>query len=95
MTYRFLEHTGEVELELEASSEEALLAEALAALRELTGGSKAGMPERRELEIVASDSSLLLAEWLAELTVLAELEQFASRRLSRVGAASHRISSRP
>jgi SHS2 domain-containing protein len=92
MTYRFLEHTGEVELELEATSEETLFAEALAALRELTGGSEAGMPERRELEIVAPDSSLLLADWLGELTVLAELEQFVAERVVAIAIDGLRLS---
>ncbi len=92
MTYRFLEHTGEVELELEATSEEALFAEALAGLRELTRGGETGMPERRELEIVAPDSSLLLADWLGELTVLAELEQFVAERVVTIAIDGLRLS---
>jgi len=81
MTYRFLEHTGEVELQLEAPSEEALFAEALAALLELTAGGETGEPERRDLVLAAADRSLLLADWLAELALLAELEQFVAERV--------------
>jgi SHS2 domain-containing protein len=92
MAYRFLEHTGEVELELEAPGEEALFAEALAALRELTGGGETGMPERRELEIVAADRSLLLADWLGELTLLAELEQFVAERVVAIAIDGLRLS---
>jgi SHS2 domain-containing protein len=81
MAYRFLEHTGEVELELEAPSEEALFAEALAALGELTGGGERGTPERRQVDLDAADRALLLADWLGELVVLAELEQFVAERV--------------
>ena len=79
--HRFLEHTGEVELALEAPSEAALFAEALDALRELIGGSETGKPERRELELVACDRALLLADWLGELVFLAEMEQFVAERV--------------
>lgn len=81
MSFRFLEHTGEVELELEATSEEDLLEEALAALLELLGGPGAGVLERRELELVSPDDALLLADWLGELLLLAELEQFVAERV--------------
>lgn len=81
MTHRFLEHTGEVELALEAPSEAALFAEALAALHELIGGSETGEPEQRELELVASDRALLLADWLGELVYLAEMEQLVAERV--------------
>lgn len=92
MTYRFLEHSGEVELELEAASEEALFAEALAGLRELTGGGETGMSVRRELELVAADRSLLLADWLGELTLLAELEQFVAERVVAIAIDGLRLS---
>ncbi len=81
MTHRFLEHTGEVELALEAPGEEALFAEALVALRELIGGSESGEPTRRELELAAPDRALLLADWLGELVFLAEMEQFVAERV--------------
>ena len=92
MTYRFLEHTGEVELELEAPDEEALFAEALAALLELTAGGETGTPERRELELVAADRSLLLADWLGELVLLAELEQFVAERVVTLALDGLRLS---
>lgn len=81
MAYRFVEHTGELELELEAPSREALLTEALRALHELTAGSESCAPERRRIELVSSDPPLLLADWLAELVLLAELEQFVAERV--------------
>lgn len=79
--YRFLEHTGEVELELVAESEEELLADGLAALLELVGGAGTGPPARRELRLEPADHALLLADWLGELVLLAELEQFVAERV--------------
>jgi SHS2 domain-containing protein len=90
--HSFLEHTGEVELALEAPSEAALFAEALAALCELIGGDETGGPERRELELVASDRALLLADWLAELVFLAETEQFVAERVVTLTLAGLRLS---
>lgn len=79
--HRFVEHTGEVELALEAPSETALFAQALAALHELIGGGETGEPQRRQLALVASDRALLLADWLGEIVYLAEVEQFVAERV--------------
>src|SRR6266511_3452858 len=70
--YRWVEHTGELELEVEAESEEGVFAEALAAFAELLDGEAAGMPLTRRLRVEGRDRAILLADWLQELVFLAE-----------------------
>ncbi|MGE5636888.1 MAG: archease [Nocardioidaceae bacterium] len=92
--HRWIEHTGELELELTGASERELFAHGLAAMRELLGGgeavgggdaaSAAPAPERRALELAAPDHAALLADWLAELALLAETERLVPERLARL-----------
>lgn len=84
--YRWVEHTAELELELEAASEQELLADALSALRELLEGVQptphfrsAGAPHplrRRTVRATARDRPALLAAWLEELLFLSESAGF-------------------
>jgi SHS2 domain-containing protein len=74
--YRWVEHTAELQLELEAETEEALFAAALTALGELVGREDDGRPARHEVRASASDRATLLVEWLGELVFLAETEDF-------------------
>jgi SHS2 domain-containing protein len=71
--YRFVEHTAELEVELEADSAEGVLAEALLAFAELAGSGGGELVERR-VELDASDAPALLAAWLDELLFLADAE---------------------
>ena len=71
--HRFVDHTSELELELEAESAEGVLAEALDAFVELAGTGTGEIVER-ELELEASDLPALLAAWLDELLYLADSE---------------------
>lgn len=77
--YRWVEHTAELELAIEAASEEAVLADALAAYGELVGPA-AGPPAVHEVDIEATDGPALLAAWLEELVFLAETEAFVPQR---------------
>jgi SHS2 domain-containing protein len=83
--YRWLDHTAELELELEGTSEREVLVDALCALRELLEGDQvavssratgahADRPERREIHAAAGDRPALLAAWLEELLFLSESE---------------------
>jgi len=82
--YRWVEHTAELELELEAVTEREVLADALSAIGELledeeqSPGCKAAPAplERRALHAGARDRPALLAAWLEELLFLAESEGF-------------------
>jgi SHS2 domain-containing protein len=73
--YRFVEHTAELELELEAESAEGVLEEALHAFAELVDGVTDGRAVEREVDLTASDLPALLASWLDELLFLADAEQ--------------------
>jgi SHS2 domain-containing protein len=89
--HRFVDHTSELEVELEAASAEGVLVEALDAFVELAGTGRGEIVERK-VELEASDLPALLATWLDELLYLAEtegllpesaeLEVFGTRRLS-------------
>jgi SHS2 domain-containing protein len=84
--YRWVEHTAELELELDAATERGVLADALRALEELLEGGqgrpgdRVGEPcsqlERRALRAAARDRPALLAAWLEELLFLSESEGF-------------------
>lgn len=80
--HRFVEHTGEVEVEIVAPTEEGVFGEALAAFADLVGGADGGGAVRHEVELSAGDRALLLVEWLGELVFLAEVEGFVPERVS-------------
>jgi SHS2 domain-containing protein len=83
--YRWVDHTGELELEIEAASEAGVFEDALCAVGELLGDSRAdesdgvtGDPAERVERVVcvrATDRAALLAEWIAELVFLGETEE--------------------
>jgi SHS2 domain-containing protein len=82
--YRWLDHTAELELELEAATERAVLSDALDALRELLEGDETAVlgevdDDRlvhRAVRATAGDRPALLAAWLEELLFLSESEAF-------------------
>jgi SHS2 domain-containing protein len=79
--YRWVDHTAEVELAIEAETERDVFADALAALAELLGfaGSEGG--EELTLTATAPDRPALLAAWLEELVLLAESHGYVATRL--------------
>jgi SHS2 domain-containing protein len=77
--YRFVDHTSELELELEAESAEEALEDALRAFAELAGPAEGEELERR-IVVEASDLPALLARWLEELVFLAETEGLVPER---------------
>jgi SHS2 domain-containing protein len=76
--YRWVDHTAEVELEIEAASEREVLEAALRALAELLGIEVARGDERRTIKLQAGDRPALLAAWIEELAFLAESEGFVA-----------------
>jgi SHS2 domain-containing protein len=82
--HRYVEHVGEVELELEAASEAGVFEAALTAFVDLVASGEeitgAQEPARHEVELEAADRALLLVEWLSELVYLAEVERFVPER---------------
>jgi SHS2 domain-containing protein len=88
--FRWVDHTSELELEIEAPSEEAVFSEALVALAELTGDSR-GPPVTRKVEVAADDRALLLVEWLSELVYLSELEELVPERIASLELTEGRL----
>src|SRR5207237_5037794 len=83
LMYRWVDHTAEVELEIEAGSEEEVFDEALRALAELLGVGDPGV-SRRALAVSAPDRAALLAAWLEELVFLAESDGFVAQRIESI-----------
>jgi SHS2 domain-containing protein len=79
--YRWVEHTSEAELEIEAESPTDLLAEAATAFGDLFSDA----PRHEEAEVrvraTAGDYPALLAAWLSELAYLVETEGFIPERV--------------
>jgi SHS2 domain-containing protein len=71
--YRFVEHTAELEVALEAASPEDVLLDAMRAFAELIGPVD-GPELERPVEIEANDLPALLARWLDEFVFLSETE---------------------
>jgi SHS2 domain-containing protein len=80
--HRWVDHTSELQLEIEAASEEDVFAEALEAFRELLGEEPSGAADRRDVHVVSADRTTLLADWLAELVFLSEVEAFLPERVA-------------
>jgi SHS2 domain-containing protein len=81
--YRWVEHTGEIEVEIEAPTAETVFEHGFEAMRELlrSAGDGGEPAPPREVSITAPDRAALLAEWLAELAFLAESEGLVPERL--------------
>jgi len=82
--YRWVGHTAELELHLEAPTEAEVFREALAALGELLAersGDEGAEATSHEVTASAPDRPTLLAEWLSELVFLAETEGFVPERV--------------
>jgi SHS2 domain-containing protein len=82
--HRWVDHTSEVELEVEAPTEEDVFREAAAALGGLLGGETSPAPRSVTVAARAGDRATLLAEWLAELAFLAETQGFVPERVEEL-----------
>lgn len=82
--YRWIDHTGELELRVEAATETAVLEDATRALAELLrrdDEARDGEAVTREVTVDADDRAQLLAAWLEELVFLAETEAVIPERV--------------
>ena len=93
MSHSWVEHTGELALELRSDSEAGLFEEGFAAMRELLA-CEGGEPARHDVELKGGDRAALLADWLAELAVLAETEGLVPERLADLDLRGDRMSAR-
>jgi SHS2 domain-containing protein len=74
MSYRWIDHTAELELHITAPTEPEVFEEALRAIRELMGDQPDGEPVEFDAELAAADRAALLVLWLDELVYRAETE---------------------
>lgn len=72
MSYRWIDHTAELELHLDCATEDEVFVDALRAFAELVGEGGEHEPVEYEVAISAADRPALLAQWLDELVFQAE-----------------------
>lgn len=94
MTYRWVDHTSEVELEIKAAGEREVLEEAVRALAELLGIDATGQTTERRLIARATDRPALLAAWIEELAFLAESEGFVATEVLELELDAGSVSAR-
>ncbi|MBV9415202.1 MAG: archease [Solirubrobacterales bacterium] len=103
MSYRWVDHTSEVELEIEAAGEHEVLEAAVRALAELHGIDTTGPTTDRPLTAHATDRRLtahaadrpaLLAAWMEELVFLAESEGFVATEVLDLQLGAGSVSAR-
>lgn len=91
MSYRWVEQTAELELEIEAPTEEAVLVDALRALGELLGDGPRGDSVRKEVTLKSNDREALLVEWIDELVYLVETEDLVPEDVEQIELSGHRV----
>ena len=94
MVYRWVEHTAELELRIDAPTQAALFADALDAFEELGRDEARGAQARHDVVVTAADPAVRLADWLEELVFLAETEGFVPERLVSLDLADDGLRSR-
>ena len=101
VSYRFVDHKAELQLEIDAPTRAAVFEHAVLALGELLGrdGGTEGTSRTRALSVEAGDDPALLAAWIDEIVFVAETEGLVPRRVERIDAGPsvvHEVSiSRP
>ncbi len=81
MSYRWVEHTAELALDVEGDDEEQVFRDALAAFAELYDGGGDNDPAQHVVELNGIDRGDLLAQWLDELVFLADTRSFVPQRV--------------
>jgi len=95
MSYRWVDHTAEVELHIEAGSEAEVFADALAALRELIGDAPPHGPSTAfDVELSAPDRGALLAAFLDELVYRADADDLVPDAVEHLTLAGDRLRAR-
>ena len=92
MSYRFLDHTGDVAVRVRAASLGALFTDAARALTAtLVEAGDVRPAARRDVSLEAASADLLLVDWLSELVYRFDVERFlvarADARVTRTGGA--------
>jgi SHS2 domain-containing protein len=85
--YRWVEHTGELELQIDAPTQREVFADALAAFAEIVGDGDGDDADRRDIALEAPGRDVILADWLNELVYLADADGFVPTRLAQLELA--------
>jgi SHS2 domain-containing protein len=80
--YRWVEHTGELELQIDAPTEQGVFADAFAAFAEVVADGGGGDADRRDIALEPASPEVMLADWLNELVYLADADEFVPTRLA-------------
>lgn len=93
MSYRFVDHTAELQLEIEAPSRAAVFSDAVLALAELLAGDRRpdGAREARRVSVRAADDPALLAAWLDEIVFVAETERLVPLGAERLDVGTGEV----
>jgi SHS2 domain-containing protein len=94
MTHAWVEHVGELELCVEADSEEGVFAEALRAFGELLGEQEEGDAATATVTAEGGDRAALLAAWLEELIFLGETDGFVPAAVEEIALERERVRAR-
>lgn len=92
--YRWVDHTAELELHIEAATPRQVFEEAVAAYAELVADGTEGETVVHELWLTAPDRAALLARWLEELIYLAETADFVPRTVLSLDVGSQELRAR-
>ncbi len=84
MSYRWVEHTAELELEIEAATEDSVFRDAVRAVGEILADDRRGERVQRDLAVESVERALLLAGCLDELVYLAETEDLVPEELEQI-----------
>jgi SHS2 domain-containing protein len=84
MPHRWVDHTGELEVELEATSQAGVFEAGFEAMRELMSGEATQLRIEVPVELAGGDRAALVADWLAELAFLGESHKLIPDRLDRL-----------
>jgi SHS2 domain-containing protein len=94
--HRFGEHTGEIEMKVEADSDAGLFEEAARGLAGLQADDSTGAPTRTEehIHLTSTDREALLVDWLNELLYRGEVNKCVYGEVRVEHVDDHRLEAR-
>jgi SHS2 domain-containing protein len=90
--FRWIEHTGELELELEAATERGIFEAGFHAMRELMSSNRSRERIEVAVALTGGDRAALLADWLGELAFLSETRGLVPDRLASLDLTDEGVS---
>ena len=91
MAYRWIDHTAELELHVDAPTEPGIFQEALRAFGELIADDARGEDVALDVELTAPDRAALLVRWLDELVYRAETDDLVPQDVEGLELSGDRL----